>query len=302
MKLVQFQTDDYYEAAGFLEGDRVLDLTRAAKLVLAMLPSGEEVPPWAFDSLQDMIDYGLCDPAICADIRAFIADHDLEPELEIANPILQPPLGIPSRIIALGLNYAAHAEESGRKPPKDPIFFVKASTSVIGPEEPVIIPKGLGRVDHEVELAVVLGEGGRNITRKKAMNCVAGYTILNDVTARDWQRRDMAASQPWFMSKSLDTFGPMGPCLVLPDAIGEPVHLDLTMRVNGEVRQHSNTRDMIFDIPELIHRLNRYIMLEPGDVITTGTPSGIAPIQSGDVMEAEIQGIGVLRNPVEAGK
>jgi 2-keto-4-pentenoate hydratase/2-oxohepta-3-ene-1,7-dioic acid hydratase in catechol pathway len=112
----------------------------------------------------------------------------------------------------------------------------------------------------------------------------------------------MAASRPWFLSKSFDTFAPMGPCIALPDEIGQPVHLDLTLRVNGEVRQKSNTRDLIFDIPELIHRLSRYVTLEPGDIIATGTPSGISAIEPGDVMEAEIEKIGVLRNPVVAGK
>jgi 2-keto-4-pentenoate hydratase/2-oxohepta-3-ene-1,7-dioic acid hydratase in catechol pathway len=151
-------------------------------------------------------------------------------------------------------------------------------------------------------LAVVIGREGNNISRKKAADHIAGYTVLNDVTARDMQSRDMAASRPWFLSKSFDTFAPMGPCITLADEIKQPVHLDLTLRVNGEVRQKSNTRDLIFDIPELIHRLSRYITLEPGDVIATGTPSGISAIEPGDVMEAEIEKIGVLRNPVVTGK
>jgi len=116
------------------------------------------------------------------------------------------------------------------------------------------------------------------------------------------QARDMAASRPWFLSKSLDTFAPMGPYLVLPDEIPTPVELDLRLRVNGQLRQHSNTRDLIFDLPDIIHHLSRYLTLEPGDVIATGTPSGIAPIEPGDVVEAEIQGIGLLRNPVVAGR
>jgi 5-oxopent-3-ene-1,2,5-tricarboxylate decarboxylase/2-hydroxyhepta-2,4-diene-1,7-dioate isomerase len=116
------------------------------------------------------------------------------------------------------------------------------------------------------------------------------------------QTRDMAASHPWFLSKSFDTFGPMGPCLALPDEIPDPMQLNLELRVNGEVRQKSNTRHLLFDIPDLIRRLSRYITLEPGDVISTGTPEGISPIHPGDVMEAEIEGIGVLRNPVAAGR
>jgi 2-keto-4-pentenoate hydratase/2-oxohepta-3-ene-1,7-dioic acid hydratase in catechol pathway len=228
--------------------------------------------------------------------------HDLEHSLTVKKAKILAPLPRPPRIIALGLNYAAHARETGKEPPEEPIFFMKASTAVIGPDEPVVIPKGAGRVDHEVELAVIIGEGGKNISRKKAAEHIAGYTILNDVTAREMQSRDMAASRPWFLSKSFDTFAPMGPCITLPGEIEEPAQLDLALRVNGEVRQRSNTRDLIFDIPDLIHRLSRYITLEPGDVIATGTPPGICPIRPGDVMEAEIEKIGVLRNHVVAGK
>jgi 2-keto-4-pentenoate hydratase/2-oxohepta-3-ene-1,7-dioic acid hydratase in catechol pathway len=212
------------------------------------------------------------------------------------------PLPRPPRIIALGLNYAAHAAETGKEAPKEPIFFVKASTAVIGPGEPVVCPKGVGRVDHEVELAAIIGRGGRHIPRRRAAEHIAGYTVLNDVTARDMQSRDMAASRPWFLSKSFDTFAPMGPCIALADKIQEPVELDLSLRVNGETRQKGNTRDLVFGVPELISRLSKCLTLEPGDIISTGTPSGISAVQHGDLMEAEVKGIGVLRNPVVAGK
>ena len=130
------------------------------------------------------------------------------------------------------------------------------------------------------------------------MDYVAGYTILNDVTARDMQARDLAAAHPWFLSKSFDTFGPLGPCIALPDEIRDPHDLHISLSVNGEVRQNSNTSYLLFKIPELVYRLSRYLTLEPGDVISTGTPEGIAPIQPGDVMEAKIESIGALRNPV----
>ena len=148
----------------------------------------------------------------------------------------------------------------------------------------------------------IIGKGGRDIPLATARDHIAGYTILNDVTARDMQAADMAASRPWFLSKSFDTFAPMGPCITLPDEIEEPAELALSLRVNGETRQESNTRDLIFNISDIIYRLSRWVTLEPGDVIATGTPSGISPIEPGDVMEAEVERIGVLRNPVVAGR
>ncbi len=299
MRIVRFGIDDY-EAIGYWEDGVVIDFSRAAKLTTDLLPSGELVPPWIFDDVDQMLDMGVFELDMFQAVRLFIEQHGFEDELIVENAEILAPLE-PRRIIALGLNYAAHARETGKEPSEEPIFFMKATTAVIGPDEEVVIPKNSGRVDHEVELAVVIGREGKNISRKKAMGHVAGYTILNDVTARDMQSRDMAASRPWFLSKSFDTFAPLGPCIVLPDEIGEPVHLDLTMRVNGEVRQQSNTRDLIFDIPELIHRLSKYVTLEPGDVIATGTPSGISPIKPGDVMEAEVEKIGVLRNVVVGG-
>lgn len=293
MKVATLETDGR-QRVGLLEGEAILDLTRAYALYAAA--RGEEDP--RADSVLGMLETGMLTVEMLSAVRRFVNDHALTPDLTVAGPRVLAPIPRPPRIIALGLNYAAHAKETGKEPPNEPIFFAKASTAVIGPDEQVIIPKGLGRVDHEVELAVVIGRRGRRITRRRALSLIAGYTVLNDVTARDVQSRDMAAARPWFMSKSYDTFSPMGPWLALPDEVPDPGNLDLSLRVNGEVRQQSTTRDLIFDVPELIHRLSRYITLEPGDVISTGTPSGISPIHAGDVMEAEVERIGVLRNPV----
>ena len=298
MKVVTFRVDDY-EAVGLLEGGSIFDFTRAYGLYcLANDLSGG--PDGC--SVLGMLRAGMFTVETFASVRAFVKEHRLSKERTVEDCRLLAPLPRPPRIIALGLNYAAHAAETGKEAPKEPIFFVKASTAVVGPDEPVVCPKGVGRVDHEVELAAIIGKGGRNISRRKAAEHIAGYTVLNDVTARDMQSRDMAASRPWFLSKSFDTFAPMGPCITLPDEIEEPAELCLSMRVNGEVRQRSNTRDLIFDMPELISRLSRCLTLEPGDIISTGTPSGISAIKPGDVMEAEVEKIGVLRNPVVAGK
>jgi len=294
MKVVSFSAGGY-SAVGWLENGEVVDFTRA--YTLHCIATGRPVHA-AAHSILHMLQAGLFGAELFADVRAFVKRHRLTKELRVPGARLLAPIPRPPRIIALGLNYAAHAEETGKKPPKDPIFFVKASTAVIGPEEPVVHPKGVGRVDHEVELAAVIGRGGRRISRRAAPKHIAGYTILNDVTARDMQNRDLATSRPWFLSKSFDTFAPMGPCLALPDEISEPADLDLVLRVNGEVRQKSNTRDLIFKVADLIQRLSRHVTLEPGDVIATGTPSGISPVRPGDVMEAEVERIGVLRNPV----
>jgi 2-keto-4-pentenoate hydratase/2-oxohepta-3-ene-1,7-dioic acid hydratase in catechol pathway len=284
-------------AVGYLEGKRVIDFTRAFAMYNI---ANDYAPDPAGYSIIEMLEAEMFAVDLLADVRAFVEEHRLTDLLAVPNATLLAPIPNPPRIIALGLNYAAHAAEGGRKPPKEPIFFVKASTAVIGPDEPVVCPQNVGRIDHEVELAVIIGKGGRRISRAKAMEHVAGYTILNDVTARDLQRRDMAASNPWFMSKSFDTFAPMGPCIVLPDEIPDPHDLDLTLRVNGKVKQKSNTSQLIFKIPDLIYHLSKRITLQPGDVISTGTPEGISAIEPGDVMEAEVERIGVLRNPVAA--
>jgi 5-oxopent-3-ene-1,2,5-tricarboxylate decarboxylase/2-hydroxyhepta-2,4-diene-1,7-dioate isomerase len=298
VKVVSFVSSTGREAIGVLREAGVLDFSRA----MATWADAQGLRPVPLGlSVKALLYAEMLDPEFLASVLGFVEDHQLQDLLTVYDAKLLPPL-LPKRIIALGRNYAAHAQETGHKPPKEPVFFMKATTSVIGPEEPVVCPPKVGRIDHEVELAVVIGRGGKRISRAKAMQHVAGYTVLNDVTARDMQTRDMAASHPWFLSKSFDTFGPMGPCLALPDEIPDPMQLDLALRVNGEVRQKSNTRHLLFDIPDLIRRLSRYITLEPGDVISTGTPEGISPIYPGDVMEAEIEGIGVLRNPVVAGR
>jgi 2-keto-4-pentenoate hydratase/2-oxohepta-3-ene-1,7-dioic acid hydratase in catechol pathway len=214
------------------------------------------------------------------------------------------PIPHPPKIIGVGLNYRDHAQETGQPLPKAPILFSKASTAVIGPRQAILIPKASQQVDYEVELGVVIGVGGRSISEEEALSHVAGYTVFNDVSARDFQFRD----GQWFRGKSFDTFAPMGPCLVLRDQLSNPQNLRLRLRVNGRTRQDGTTANMVFSVAQLIADISQGIMLEPGDVIATGTPAGVGfvakpkPVflQPGDVVEAEIEGIGVLRNPVVA--
>jgi len=208
-------------------------------------------------------------------------------------------------IMCMGRNYAEHARESGNAPPEVPVFFTKPPTTVVGPHAPVVRHAVTEQLDYEVELAAIIGRRGRNIAPDKALDYVFGYTIMNDVTARDLQQKH----QQWFKGKSLDTFAPMGPWIVHRSAVPNPQALRLTMRVNGEVRQNSTTANMIFPVAQLIAVLSAGMTLEPGDILATGTPEGVGMgmkppkwLQVGDVMEAEIEGIGVLRNRVVASR
>jgi 5-carboxymethyl-2-hydroxymuconate isomerase len=205
----------------------------------------------------------------------------------------------PGKIVAIGLNYSDHAKESGTEPPERPLVFAKFPTAVINHEEQIRIPRKLtDRVDWEVELAVIIGREATRVSEKEALSYVGGYTVANDVSARDLQFSD----GQWVRAKSLDTFCPLGPKVVELD---DPQNLRLATRVNGETMQDSNTSQMIFGVAELISFCSHSFTLEPGDLILTGTPWGVGEfmdpkrsLQDGDVVECEIEGIGVLRNPV----
>lgn len=220
-------------------------------------------------------------------------------EVRLLAPIGRPP----KNVIAVGLNYREHVLEwSGREVPDHPVIFTKAASAIVGPGDPIEThPDVTSAVDYEGELAVIIGRRGRRISRQEARDYVYGYTILNDVTARDLQRR----TSQWHLGKSLDTFCPIGPYLVHRDAIPWPLELELRTWVNGQLRQRANTRQLIFDIPTLIERLSSGMTLEPGDIIATGTPSGVGMalepprfLRPGDVVEVEIEFLGKLRNPV----
>jgi 2-keto-4-pentenoate hydratase/2-oxohepta-3-ene-1,7-dioic acid hydratase in catechol pathway len=208
------------------------------------------------------------------------------------------PLLRPGKIICLGLNYVEHAREGNVPIPEEPIYFEKAVTSIIAHNQPVMYPPHLGRIDPEVELAFVIGKHARGVKEIEAEAYIAGYTILNDMTARDLQRKDIGNRHPWYRSKSIDTFCPIGPWMVTADEVDLQEALMIQLRVNGQVRQNSSTRYLVFNVPALLCRISELITLEPGDIISTGTPEGIAPIYPGDIMEAEIEKIGILRNPV----
>lgn len=204
----------------------------------------------------------------------------------------------PGKIICLGLNYKSHAAEGSWTVPEEPVYFEKSSSCIIPHKADIRIPENIGRIDPEVELAVVIGRRCKKADRKTAERCIAGYTILNDVTARSIQRIDQSKKYPWFRSKSMDTFCPVGPWIVTSDEIRWNEQLKIELRINGIVKQSSKTSNMIFDVPEIISCITRYLTLYPGDIISTGTPEGISPIKHGDVVECEIEKIGILVNPV----
>ena len=214
---------------------------------------------------------------------------------------LEAPISRPGKIVALGKNYLDHVEETGSNVPKFPVVFAKFPSSVIGPDDYIRIPEISSRIDWEVELGIVIGKSCRNVSEKKSLEYVAGYTVINDVSARDLQTDD----GQWVRAKSLDGFCPMGPCIVTQDELGDASKLRMHTKVNGVVKQESSTSKMIFNVRKIISFLSKSFTLEPGDVIATGTPSGVGfarepPefLKAGDRLELYIEKIGYLRNKV----
>lgn len=219
----------------------------------------------------------------------------------IENVRLGPPVTAPGKIVCLGKNYAEHAREGGFDTPSAPLLFAKAASALNGPQDDICLPETSGQVDWEVELAVVMGRQGKRIPAARAMDHIAGFTVMNDVSGRQAQFGD----GQWFRGKSFDTFAPLGPALVTADEIPDLSDLTLTASVNGRVMQTGNTRDLIFDIPAIIAYVSRDMTLMPGDVISTGTPAGVGIFRDppitlavGDVVECRIDAIGALVNRV----
>ena len=294
MKFVCYKEfDDPLEPTfpGLIYKGKTLPLARVVAVAEAFHPRGVQVP----DDLNALI--GLL-PTFSATLKDLEKNKVLDMIWQEVGVTIVAPLPRPNRILAIGRNYADHAKELGNDVPDTPIVFLKPSTAVIASGESIVLPAGKGRVEHEGELAVVIGKAGKNVPEDEAMSLVAGYTLCNDVTARDQQKRDFARGLPWFLSKGYDTFAPLGPCLVTADEIKNPGDLTITVTVNGEVRQRASTSLMIFSIPKLISYLSNQFALEPGDIIITGSPSGIGPIVAGDIVDVNIPEIGTLSNPV----
>jgi len=294
MRLVTFRVGDGVPRAGALVEDRVIDLAAVSQ---GALP----------DSILGLIEAG---PEAIERARAIVRAAAVRDGTPLGEVSLLAPIPRPRHnLMCLGLNYRAHAAEGASlfgtrtEDPPYPMFFTKTPATVIGPDAPIEIDASLTQqADWEVELAVVIGPGGRDIPKDRALDRVFGYTVANDISARDVQFRH---GGQFFKGKSFDTFCPLGPWIVTADEIAEPGALDIMLRVNGVEKQRSNTRELIFDIPTTIASLSEGLTLEPGDLILTGTPHGVGFARKppeflthGDVVECEIEGIGLLRNTV----
>jgi 2,4-diketo-3-deoxy-L-fuconate hydrolase len=217
---------------------------------------------------------------------------------------LGPPISRPSKIVCIGLNYRAHAGESQMEVPAEPVVFLKSPSSLSGPFDPVVIPRDAKKVDWEVEMAVVVGKRAAYVETKDAMEHVAGYFILNDYSERAFQ---LERGGQWVKGKSADTFAPVGPFLATQDEIADPKALDIWLKVNGEIRQNSNTAQMIFDVSTLVAYISQFMTLLPGDIISTGTPAGVGLgmkpptyLKAGDVVELGVAGLGESRQEIVA--
>jgi len=284
MRLVTFRHDDRERIGVQLESD-ILDLSR----VSAGIPTDMK----AFLSL------GETAHAQTHDALASVKSQWLLPESDVT---LLAPIPRPDKILCIGHNYAGHIGIGKTEPPEYPNLFSKTVNTIIGHNQPIVIPPVTAQADFEAELMAVIGKRARNVSESEAQSCIAGYTIFNDVSARDYQKR----TSQWMLGKSFDTFGPMGPALVTIDEVPDPYNLEMELTVNGVPGQRVNTCDMIFSVPYLISYLSQVMTLEVGDVIATGTPSKLPEaaeqkrfLQAGDVVEITIEKLGTLRNTVQ---
>ncbi len=280
MKLATF-THEGMTRIGVVKGDEIVDLAAAAP-----------------DLPRDMVGLLELGPEALTAAHAALARG---PRVPLAEARLEAPIARPPKFLAVGLNYADHVAESGLEPPKHPTIFNKQSTCVTGPSDPIHVPRASHVVDYEGELGFVIGRRCRHVARDDASDVIAGYLVVNDVTVRDWQLR----TPTWTMGKSFDTHGPIGPWIVTSDELRDPHQLRLRTWVNGELRQESNTKQLIFDCFALVEHFSTAFTLEPGDIVATGTPSGVGIVRKppqllrdGDVVRIEIEGIGTIENPV----
>lgn len=277
MKLATFNYNESLNVGAVFD-DEIVTASGIPTTMPELLASRET----AFDALQDRFDSG-------------------KGRIALADVKLLPPVPRPPKFLGVSLNYADHIAETGLERPEYPTFFTKQSSCVIGPAEAIHRPRVSEKLDYEGELAIVIGTACRHITPEQAKQVIGGYTICNDVSVRDWQVR----SHTWTLGKSFDTHGPLGPWIVSADEIGDPHSLAVKTWVNGEQRQSSNTDQLIFDCYDLVSYLSTVLTLEPGDVIATGTGSGVGVkmkprgyMKPGDTVRVEIEKIGVLENPI----
>jgi 2-keto-4-pentenoate hydratase/2-oxohepta-3-ene-1,7-dioic acid hydratase in catechol pathway len=281
---------------------RLLTFEREARLEPGVL-NGEEIISIRGAGFDDMLSVVAGGAGALERVGRWLYNPPWGDIVKAADVALRAPLPRPPKIICVGLNYREHARETRMEIPEVPTIFAKFPTAAIGCGEPIVLPKNSTKPDYEAEMAFVIGKHGRHIPAGEWREYVFGYTNFNDVSARDFQMR----TSQWMIGKTFDTFAPMGPVIVTADEVADPHALDISTTINGEVLQHSNTSDLIFKIPELIAYLSSVFTLEPGDVVATGTPSGVGFARKpprwlvpGDEVVVRVEGLGDLRNPVVA--
>jgi 2-keto-4-pentenoate hydratase/2-oxohepta-3-ene-1,7-dioic acid hydratase in catechol pathway len=286
---------------GLIHGDRTLNLTelgRSGRRGYEVLAEARDATALWVPAARAVLD------KLDQEIRASGLPADWDQLCERSQEFdWLPPVAVPEKIICIGLNYRDHAAESKMEIPKEPVIFNKYNNALVGASGPVILPSNSTQVDYEAELAVILGKQAKRVSPEEAVDYVGGYTLMHDVSARDWQFR----TGQWVSGKTFDSFAPCGPHVVTPDEIDDPHDLDIRLTLNGRVMQDSNTRNLIFDIPTLISYISHMFTLKPGDIISTGTPPGVGfarrPqvfLQDGDIVELFVEGVGTMRNRVIA--
>ena len=315
MKLVTYVCRSLPRPGAVLDGDRVVDLNRAYCALLRSrgesqsTARAEAMVPAGLSDLLRLGDEGMQAARAAVEwVEGYIGDHSAEASdagilFSVDDPgfRLKAPISSPGKVLAVGLNYRDHAEESKVEIPKRPVVFVKVSSCINDPSSPIYFPKVSDTIDYEGELCVVIGKAGRHVSADQALDHVAGFMIGNDVSVREWQFH----SNTWIMGKGFDTHGPTGPWLVTPDEVGDAGALSIKTWVSGDLRQNSNTRNLIFPIPAIIEYVSQAFTLHPGDIIFTGTPGGVGAamdprkfLKVGDVVRIEIERLGVLENNV----
>jgi 2-keto-4-pentenoate hydratase/2-oxohepta-3-ene-1,7-dioic acid hydratase in catechol pathway len=281
------------ETYGAIMGEDIMNLPDLAKRFNENFP----------ETVEGFVNSGEPAMAAAEDILKEVSSNRSE---MVSTPIdevtLLAPLTSPPKIICLGLNYTDHAKETGAEIPKDPVIFMKPRTAIIGPNEKIVKPSFVQFLDYEAELAIVIGKKAKNVSASEAKNYVFGYTVFNDVSARDIQFGD----GQWTRGKSFDTFAPIGPWITTKNQLRDTGNLAVRTWVNGKLRQDGTTKNMVFNVEEIVHQLSRVMTLEPCDIIATGTPAGVGMamkpptwLKNGDVVKVEVEGIGFLENPVE---
>ena len=292
MKLVRYHKEER-ENYGVLTNNKVICLPSLAKRLNSQLP----------ELFKEFITLGAKGVAVVERLLEKATEDNIEHASSLANEItLLAPIAFPPKIVCLGLNYRDHISEQNAATPDEPVIFIKPHTTIIGPNENIVKPSFVKKLDYEAELAIVIGRKGKNVQVSEVDSHIFGYTILNDVSARDFQFKD----KQWTRGKSFDTFAPTGPCIATVNQLRDTSDLLIRTWVNNELRQNSTTKNMVFTVCEIIHHLSRVMTLEPCDIIATGTPAGVGfackpqPkfLQAGDVVRIKIEKIGILENTV----